>query len=1097
MRSLAFLAFVFSLMLAACGESAAPEQAAEKSTKAAAQPLFELLDPTATGIQFQNNLVENDSINVIRYDYLYNGGGVAVGDFNNDGLQDLYFTGNQVNDKLYLNTGDLTFEDASVAWGIDQYPGWSSGASVVDINGDGWLDVYVCRTGPHIDATQRTNRLFINQEGKGFIEDAKRYGLDYTGHSTQAAFFDADRDGDLDCYLVTHPDKFRNRLDMQELTQMLRDGLLESDRYFRNEFGRFVDATEALGILDFAFGLGVAIDDVNLDGWPDIYVSNDFDEGDHLWVNHGDGTFKNEVTVRMKHTSNYGMGCDFADFNNDRWPDLLQLDMAFETHERAKRNMASMDLERFQARVQLGWHYQYMVNTLQLNNGDNTFSDIAQVSGVHQTDWSWAGLFADFDLDGLQDIYITNGYKRDTKDNDLRKNVAELQQQQEELALGDILDLIPSTKLRNYAFQNVNGLEFERSNEQWGLQQKINSNGAAYADLDNDGDLELIVNNIDEVASVYKNTAAEQAQHNWIAFKLPQRHRIGARVMVTADGNDQVRYAQPVRGYLGSVDDRLYFGLGTSSGIDSVTVWWSDGTADVYKDLSVNAMHDLVKQGARSHPAFSRGKNKRFETVADNLGIDFVHRENKFNDFKEEVLLPHRMSQHGPALAVADFTGDGREDVFIGGTAGQAAAMYAQTADGRFERTNQPDLQRHLGTEDVSAEALDADRDGDMDLYVSSGDAGQGSGSPFLQDRLYVNENGVLRDATGLLPKMLMASGAAKAADADKDGDPDIFVAGRHIPGRYPYAPGSKLLRNTGRGYEDATQELFPAAANLGMVTDATWVDLDGDGWLDLVVVGEWMSPQYFLGGPDGLSDAQSFGEQLNGWWFSVEAADIDGDGDQDLICGNLGENNKFHPKPEKPLLCYVNDFDDSGTLDIVLAKYGDETLLPVRGRECSSEQMPFIAQKFDDYESFATSDLESIYTSQKLEAADQLVVHTFSSVILINEGDHWSVEELPVAAQLAPVRSIITKDLDGDQRLDLILSGNFFGAEVETVRYDAGNGVVLYNTSNGWRVELTPESGLSLPFDMRYVQEIEINGQSHLIGVANQSRVRVVRIKN
>lgn len=1084
-----FLATLF--MLFACAD----EQALE-STQFVGQTRFVDVSST-TNIDFANHVEENDSINVIRYDYLYNGGGVAAGDLNNDGLPDLYFTGNQVNDRVYLNNGDLTFTDVTEEWGVNKYPGWSSGAVMVDIDGDGWLDVYVCRTGPHKNPDMRTNRLFINQQGKGFKEEANAYGLDYTGHSTMAAFFDADRDGDLDCYLMTHPDQFRNRINLAEIKALLDAGLMESDRFYRNDNGKFVDVSKQAGIEDFAFGLGLSIEDFNGDGWPDIYVSNDFDEGDALYINNRDGTFTNRVTEIMKHTSNYGMGCDAADFNNDHYVDLIQVDMAFETHERAKRNMASMDPARFNLRLKLGWHYQYMVNTLQLNNGDGTFSDIAQISGVHKTDWSWAAFFADFDNDGWQDLYITNGYKRDTKDNDLRIKVEQMTASGKMPSVEEVLGMIPATRLRNYMFKNIDGLTFDRVNEEWGLDQKINSNGAVYVDLDGDGDLDIVVNNIDAPATIYRNTTNEQrnANANWVAFRLPAGYEIGTRIVVKTGEKSYMRYLQPTRGYLGSMPYELHVGLGDAEHIDEVRIWWPTGGGKVLQNVAVNEFHEIAYDKSDEPERFPK-ETPLFEDQTREAGIFHVHTENSFDDFEKEVLLPHKMSEWGPGIASGDFTGNGRDDVWVGGAAGQPGAVYIQMEDGTFRKSRQPALELHAAAEDVDAVAIDVNGDGVLDLYVVSGDASVGDNNPALRDRLYLNTgNGMFRDVSATLPDVHFAGGKACVADVNNDGRPDLFIGGRNTPGKYPFPPKSQLLINTGQGFTDATETWFGSDFKPGMITDAKFHDFNNDGLADLIVVGEWMSPTIFTNKGSQFDQGEPIAPHQSGWWFSVEIADLDGDGIDEIICGNIGLNNKFKPSPEKPLYVYAADFDENGSIDIVLAKYESRDLVPVRGRECSSVQMPFITEEFPTYEAFATSGLEDIYGAEALASAYRPDAQNFASMVFTYDEatSAWQGEKLPVMAQFSSVRTIVVADVNHDGFLDLLLAGNFFGVEVETTRYDASNGVVLLNDGRGGWLQMMPhESGLSLPMDVRRSVWINRAGVRSLISAVNDQIPRV-----
>ncbi len=1082
---------LLALCLSACNSFDRPSAEGEKKKET---PRFQLLDANETGVNFANTLIENDSINVIFYDYLYNGGGVAAGDLDNDGLPDLYFTGNQAGDKLYLSSGDLKFVDVSNDWGISNHPGWSTGVTFVDINNDGWLDIYVCRSGPSKSAAARTNLLFINQAGKGMVEDAAAYGLDYTGHSTQAVFFDADGDGDLDCYLVTHPGIFTNRLPLRELQQLIAAGKMESDHFFRNENGVFFDDSQAAGINDFAFGLGVAVEDFNGDGALDIYVSNDFDEGDLLYINNGQGQFTNEITSYFKHTANYGMGCDAADFNNDGYIDLMQVDMAFETHERAKRNMAAMDQKRFDIRVQLGWHHQYMFNCLQLNNGDGTFSDVAAAAGVHKTDWSWAALFADFDHDGFQDLFITNGYKRDTKDNDLPLRVQALKANSAAPTVEEVLGVIPATKLKNYMFRNADGMAFERVNAAWGLDQKLNSNGAAYVDLDRDGDLDLVINNVDEPASIYRNMTIEQGRDssNWIAFRLTA----GCRAHVHADGKFWQRYAQTSRGYLSCVDDALHVGLGTVAAIDSVVVIWPNQYTTTYTNLAVNQYHDLNLPAQRRHQP--KPAKKHFERVTLASNLHYKHIENAFDDFASEVLLPHKMSTYGPGIAAGDVNNDQLLDVWIGGASGSSGALFIQGKNGQFQRVNQPAFEKNKVCEEVDATFIDVNGDGFLDLYVVSGDASRGETDDALRDRLYLNDGkGNFTDASARIPDLRMAGGCIARGDFDGDGVDELFIGGRNVPGRYPMPAKSVLLKVEGGQLIDASARFFGTQTPEGLFTSAVIADLNGDGNNELITAGEWMDIEIYPNENGKLQAPYPVQPGYKGWWQSLAVADINGDGRLDIVAGNLGENNKFKPSAEHPLFCYAADFDSNGSLDIVLAKYEGETLYPVRGRECSSTQMPFIADKFDSYEAFARSDLSGIYSQELLASAYRLDAENLASQVFYQVADGaYAAEKLPLLAQIAPVRSIVVFDVNKDGKKDLLLAGNHFGVEVETVRYDAGNGVVLRNTGTEWQAVMAHSSGLSLPLDVRKsVLITDDQNRSLIVTAVNGGYVQVHRM--
>lgn len=1075
--------FLFFIPFVACtsseNEGAANPQVGKR---------FVPLTSVQSGIDFVNSIEEDEQVNVIAYDYLYNGAGVAVGDVNGDGLEDLFFTGNQQASRLYLNKGDLSFEDVTRQSGIDTKGTWCTGATFIDINDDGLLDLYICAAGPDHYKEGRVNQLWVNQGGGVFQEKAADYGLDHSGHVTAATFFDADLDGDLDCYLLTHPDAFSNQFDLKRLQQMINRGLLESDIFLRNDNGIYVDASKEAGISEFGFGLGVVVEDFNKDGYPDIYVSNDYDEGDILWENQGDGTFKNQVTRYFKHTSNYGMGCDAGDFNNDGLADLLTLDMAFPDHERSKRNMASMDEDRFNARVRLGWHYQYMVNTLQLNNGNGTFSDIAQMSGLHKTDWSWSGLFADLDNDGWQDVFISNGYKRDTKDNDLRYKVEELKKSNAQPTVEDVLGLMPSTKVSNFCFQNKGDYTFEKVQEEWGLDRKVNSNGAVYADLDNDGDLDLVINNMDEASEVIENRSDEMGNGNWIGFEF-ETGDIGAKVEVYANGKCYSRTYQPIRGYLGSVGQRVIIGLGDVNQIDSVRWIASNGKSRLVSDLATGQYHAFNSEGMED--LFKRADTTWFVKNTSESGLIYRHSEDETDDFEKEVLLPHKMTEWGPGIAKLDVNQDGLMDVWVGGGSGTPGGLFIQLQDGTFERKSQRWLDDQQKGEDVFGLAFDADGDGLEDLLVLSGDNGLPEGNNYLRDRLMINQaDGNLRYTDAFEGNERIAGGAAIDIDFDGDGDLDLFVGGRNTPGKYPLAPQSFVYENDNGTFSDVTSIVAPEFERIGMVTAMDAGDIDGDGDEDVIVTGEWMAPTLFRN-ENGVFSMEDLG-QGSGWYHSVELVDLENDGDLDIVIGNLGWNNKFQPSKEKPLLCYANDFDNNGQLDIVLASKKDE-LLPVRGRECSSEQMPFIAKKYDTYQGFAEATLEDIYGEAKLEESTKLEVTDFTSFVMRNEGGKFTRETLPPLAQSFPIRTILAEDVDGDGDQDLILAGNFFGTEVETTRYDAGNGLILLQEENGWDSKSYAETGISLPQDVRgSIMFKNAAGNSVIVSAVNKGYIIV-----
>ena len=1089
-----FLWLIPLVLVTACQENLDVSEEEEVASIDESRTLFSCLTDKETGITFSNTLSENDTLNIILYDYLYNGSGVAVIDVNNDGLEDVFFAGNQVQDELYLNKGNLQFENATSQMGFDSSNGWSTGVIPVDVNQDGWMDLYVCKSGPAKAPAERTNQLFINQGGESFIEDARSYGLDYAGHTSTAAFFDADRDGDLDCYLLTHPGSFQKKVNLASYSEQVKAGLIESDVFLENRDGKFQNVSEKVGIADGAYGLGLAIEDVNLDGWPDIYVSNDFDEGDLLYINN-EGTFTNEINTYLKHTSNYGMGCDIADFNNDLWPDVFTTDMAFTTHERSKRNMASMDEDLFNARVQIGWHYQYMANTLQLNNGDGTFSDLAQLSGIHKTDWSWSGLIADLDLDGLQDIFVSNGYKRDTKDNDLKNNVQSMIQEKGSFSVQDVLAVMPSEKIENVLFRNRDGYSFERANDEWGMPEKVTTHGAAYADLDNDGDFELIVNNQDSESAIYENTSTTK---NWIAFEIDEATKEGSRIRVLTENRSQMRYCQPSRGYLSSSTTRLYFGLGEEEVVLWAELLGADGSVRRLENTTINQIHS-ISFGGVSSDQYAPDRDSLFVGKTAIPGLVYTHQEVAFDEFALEILKPHKHSTEGPAMAKADVNKDGLDDLWIGGGAGQAAKLFIQQENGAFLDKETKLFVKEAAGEDIDAVWFDADGDEDLDLYVVRGSSEFSPQSEELRDRLYLNDGqGNLSFGSNRIPAIKRNGAAVVAIDVDSDGDEDLIVGNHSIPGQYPKSEASVVLKNERGLFSDVTDEMAPSFTQLGMVTSLEATDLNGDGIEDVIVAGEFMAPTCFVNKEGVLMEKEVFPSGLEGWWQNVTAIDVDNDGDQDLILGNIGENNKFHPTPENPLRCYANDFDGNGSLDIVLAKNEGDALYPVRGKECSSQQMPFIAQKFKTFKSFAQSDLEGIYSQEKLNSSLQLTASTFQSVLAINNGDGtFEMKHLPVQAQFAPIRTVVCADLNEDGYNDLICAGNFFATEVETTRYDAGNGIVLLGNGTGtYEGRIGTQTGLSLPYDTRDMQLIQVGGEDYLIAVNSNGPALIHKIK-
>ncbi len=1113
-----FIVAALLLLAPSCNENSVENKTG--SQEPVGEGLFSLLPSSQTGIDFSNDLEEDvvTENNVLSYSHYYNGAGLAIGDVNNDGLPDVFFTGNEVPNRLYLNKGNLKFEDVTEKAGINppnKY--WSTGATMVDINDDGFQDIYVCQYGPY-PAEQRQNLFFLNNGDLTFTEKAAAYGLNDGNESVQAAFFDYDKDGDLDCYIMNES-KYAQIIYKTVFEDLKVKKNLEaaSGKMFRNDGGHFTNVTEAAGMLQYGYGLGLSISDIDQDGWLDVYVANDYSVPDFMYINSGDGTFTDRQKEKTRQVSFYGMGCDIADYNNDGLPEIAVVDMASIDHFRSKTLMASMDTKGFWYFINdLGYQYQYMFNTFQLNNGNGTFSNVANLAGVAKSDWSWAALLADFDNDGWKDYFISTGYRRYSRDNDFRnemKAVRDANGGTVPLSMRQkMYDKMPQIKLPNFIYKNNKDLTFKEVTEVWGMGELSYSNGAAYADLDLDGDLDLVTNNIDHEAFIYRNNTSEIGGSNYLRVQLRGKSpadMVGPKVYIYAGDEMQYQESGTVRGYMGSMENTIHFGLGAYSQVDRVVVEWLDGTQTELTDVSVNQVIGVDQNMASAKPA-SAPVAKSFPIAEVNpysLGIGFEHQENPFNDFDKQVLLPHKQSTLGPKITVGDANGDGLDDFFVGGASGQAGKMYFQKPDGHFiENENQPWSKADLECEDMDAALFDADGDGDLDLYIVSGGGGDMEGKESaLQDRVYINLDGkgTYGKVNNALPEMLTSGAVVKAADYDQDGDMDIFVGGGNQPGRYPYSSRSYILRfdRERLKYVDVTAEVAPGLENPGLVKDAMWTDLNGDKYPDLVMVGEWMPISLYINSKGVLENAsQKYGtNELKGWWYSIEAADVDNDGDQDFIVGNLGHNGKFHASHKKPFKVFANDFDNNGTCDIVLSKEYKGKLVPTRGRQCSSDQMPFIKEKFPTFKDYANAGIEDILGKENLDASLKLEVTTFESIVLINNGGSFSVSHLPNEAQIAPINGIICEDFDGDGNKDLLIAGNNFDTEVETPRYDAGTGLILKGDGQGhFAPVLSSSSGFYAPQNVKHIAIIRLAGtQDKLVLLAvNDSPLKVFKVK-
>lgn len=1097
-----------ALVLNACTDGKAPDAPADHAAAAEnGPPLLKKVPSSASGITFSNPIEEGPEANYFMYEYMYNGGGVAVGDLNNDGLTDVYFTGTMNPDKVYLNKGGLKFEDITAKMLNTKHEGWHSGVTMADVNDDGWLDIYVCRAGWYTDGALRSNLLYINKGGiepggmPAFEERAAAFGVADTGRSTQAAFFDMDGDTDLDLYVMNVPLQAKKTLNTLEVEQMIASGKAPTDRVYRNEGGKFTEVGKEVGVQNMAYGLGLVVSDLNGDDHPDVYVGNDYIAPDFMYMNDGKGRFTDRIKESTRHISNFSMGADAADFNNDGLPDIMVVDMVSEDHVRSKKNMAGMSSDKFWGTVKVGYHYQYMFNTLQLNNGNGTFSEVAQLGGVSKTDWSWAPLFCDLDNDGWKDLVITNGYKRDMRDRDYEM-ASEKLKGQKEVSFQQIMQLVPTNRIRDYVYRNkgldesgMPSLGFENVSEKWGFNDAVNSNGAAYSDLDNDGDVDLLINNIDAEAELYENQAVQQGKGHWLRVKLEGDggKAYMAKVTLKTPQGKQFQELMPTRGFQGGVDRILHFGLGDATTVEEVHVRWPDGQESVLANVKADQVLTVERSTAR--PAVPRPAEPTLLVAGLPAGLAFQHQENLYDDFSRERLLPHKQSELGPGMAVGDANGDGLDDLYVGGARNQGGALFLQNANGTFTKGPAAPWAAAAGAEDVGALFFDADRDGDNDLLVTSGSNEVDNPPDNYTNRLYRNNGkGVFTFDPNALPQMGTSAMPACAADIDGDKDLDLFIGGRNIPGQYPNTPRSYLLLNDGGGtFADITESNAPAMARIGLVSGAAFDDYDGDGDADLICVGEWMPITFFEnnGGRFTAANAKSGLADTDGWWSSLTVADLDGDGDRDLVCGNIGWNSKFHPSADHPLDIYWNDFDGNGHADIVLAKDYKGKTVPVRGRECSSEQCPMILNKFETYDAFANASLGQIYGEEKLGQALHLQAKHMRSAVVINlGGGRWELRDLPGMAQAGPINGSAVLDVNGDGHMDIVAVGNSWGAEVETIRYDGSTGCVLLGDGKGHFKPTTPaQSGLFAWDNARGVAHVRLgSGKQSLVVLANNN---------
>ncbi|HEU4576410.1 MAG TPA: VCBS repeat-containing protein [Chitinophagaceae bacterium] len=1074
--------------------------------------LFQEMTSTETGIDFNNKVADTKEFNVFKYRNFYNGGGVAIGDINNDGRPDIFFTANQGNNKLYVNKGNWKFEDVTNKAGVQGIHKWHTGTTMADVNGDGWLDIYVCNSGD-INGDNRSNELYINQKNGTFIEEAAKYGLDDKGLSTQAVFFDYDHDGDLDCYVLNNSYRPIESFGYNRNLRDVRD-TKGGDRLYRNDGGKFTDVSKKAGIYgsEIGFGLGITVGDVNNDGWDDIYISNDFFERDYLYINQHNGTFKEVLEIAMGHVSSASMGSDMIDINNDGWLDVFTTDMLPESDFRLKTTTRFDDYNLYNAKLKNDFHHQFTSNCLQLNNGDGTFSEIAQLAGIDATDWSWGALSFDFNNDGWKDMFVSNGINRDLTDQDFLEYFSSdevmSQVRQGGFDFKTMLDKMPSTPISNYGFINNKDLTFSNRSLELGLGKTPSfSNGAAYGDLDGDGDIDLVVNNENMEAFVYKNLSTEKLKSHYLKVKLsgnvPNTFGIGARVTLYTKGMQQVLEQIPSRGFESSVEPVLNFGIADNVSVDSMIIRWPDLKMQVLQNVPADTTIILKQSDANLH--FHAITNLTTPPLYHDISTsviseDIRHHENIYTDFDDQHLIPKMLSTEGPKLAVGDVNGDGLEDFFIGGARADTAKLLIQQPGGRFYRKPVFAFDQDKDNEDIGAEFFDADNDGDLDLVVAAGGNEFKEGSLNLLARLYINDGkgNFSRNFEGW-PLISLNASCIRTCDFDGDGRIDVFIGGRSVPGNYGKSPSSKLLHNEGKGvFKDVTKMIAPDLLSAGMVTDAQWADIDGDGKKELIVVGDWMAVTIFKFNKNQLERINEV-PNSSGWWNCLLATDIDGDGDIDLVAGNFGLNSRIKADIHHPARLYAGDFDGNGSSECIPVYYkSDGKAYPYYLRSDVVMEIPVLKKKFLRYSSYAGKSIDEIFTKEQLKNANVLIVDQTKTCIFYNDGKaNFSMVALPVRAQFSPVFGILAEDLNGDGKKDLFLGGNFYGLKPEVGRFDASYGTTLLNNGSQSFIFIPPaRSGLFVRGEVRDIQSINVPGGKYFLVARNNDLLEIFQQK-
>ena len=1084
----------------------------EKKEPDQKQTLFHRLSAKETGIEFQNTLTIQEDLDVFRYRNFYNGGGVAIADVNNDGLSDVYLTSNMGDNKLFLNKGNWKFEDISEKAGVKGTKIWSTGVSIADVNADGLLDIYVCNSGD-VNGGNRENELFINNGDLTFTDRAKEFGLADKGFSTHAVFFDYDKDGDLDCYVLNNSFKPVSTLGYRNLRNV-RDEL-GGHKLYKNTNGKFSDVSEAAGIFGsvIGFGLGVSIGDLNHDNWPDLYISNDFYERDYLYINNHDGTFLEQLPDYMGHLSMFSMGADIADINNDGYPDIFSTDMLPEEDFRLKTLVAFETFDTYQLRLNNGYYHQFMRNMLQLNNKDGSFSEVGQLGGVDATDWSWGALIADYDNDMNKEIFVCNGIYKDLINQDFVEYLGSSENMRaaiegKKIDFNEFVEKMPSQKISNYMFVQTKDLTFENRSKDWGLDEPNFSNGAAYGDLDNDGDLDLIVNNVNQEAFVYQNRSRELKPNHFLAFtfKGTGGNTFGLCATVRVYTNGQILYGEnmPIRGFQSSMDYKMTVGIGNNSVIDSLSVTWPDDKQEILK--SVKADQHLVLDYANAKTV-SRKKEIVRPIFKEAKANQIIHQENQFNEFDRDRLLYHMVSTEGPAFASADLNNDGLDDFYLGGSLGNPGKIYIQKNSEKFLGLETNVFDADTLADDVDASFFDFDNDKDLDLYVVTGGAEHSALGLALQDKLYENigiKNGIPQfiKTQGKLPPIYQAGSCVQPVDFDNDGDMDLFVGTRVRPSYYGINCDQYLLLNDGKGiFSDATNTVAPQFKKLGLVTDAVWFNYDGNSFPDLMVIGDWLPITVFKNDGKKLTKVDNIPglEKSEGWWNKIEAADIDKDGDTDFVIGNIGLNSKFKPTTEQPLVLYVNDFDQNGSIEPIFAFTRGGIEYPMALRQDVIKQMSSLKKKFVYYKDYAAKSMEEVYDKKLLQEA---TVHKFyepRTILLLNNNEKgFERKALPVTAQFSPVYGIDIEDVNNDNKLDIILGGNLSAVKPEAGKYDALHGLVLTGDGGGNFVALSSlASGIKIDGEVRHVRSLRTKNGGMLSFVRNNNAIKFYKKNN